>query len=59
MVILTHPEVNPLAVAKWLGIKPGLVTHYINGTRKPSKDCESEIYNEIKVIGESLAAIGS
>lgn len=23
------------------------------------KDCESKIYNEIKVIGESLAAIGS
>ena len=58
-LFLTHPEVNPLAVAKRLGINPGLMTHYINGTRKPSKDCESKIYNEIKVIGESLAAIGS
>ena len=56
-LFLTHPELNPSAVAKRIGISPFLMTQFVNGTRKPSKECESKIFNEIRIIAENLLAV--
>lgn len=56
-VFLTHPELNASAIARRVGISQSLMAQYINGTKKPSKDREESILNEIKVIGQELAAI--
>ena len=53
-VFLTHPELNASAVASRVGISQSLMAQYINGTKKPSKERESLIMNEVKAIGREL-----
>ncbi len=53
-VFLSHPELNASAVGRRLGISQSLIAQYINGTKKPSKEREQQILNEISVIGGEL-----
>lgn len=52
---LTHPEINASAIARRLGIHQSLFACYVNGTKKPSKERETQIQNEIKALGKELA----
>ena len=56
-VFLTHPELNASAIARRLGISQSLMAQYINGVKKPSKERERLILNEIKAIGKELVAM--
>ena len=56
-IFLSHPELNASAVARRIGISKSLMAQYINGMKKPSKDRERMILNEIKVIGRELASV--
>ena len=56
-VFLTHPELNASAIARRIGISQSLMAQYINGTKKPSKERENMILNEIKAIGKELMAV--
>lgn len=56
-VFLTHPELNASAVARRVGISQSLMAQYINGMKKPSKERESLILDEVKTIGRELVAI--
>lgn len=51
---LSHPEINASAIARRLGIQQSLFAAYINGTKKPSKERENLILNEIRTLGEEL-----
>ncbi len=53
-VFLSHPELNAAAVGRRLGISQSLMAQYINGTKKPSKERERVILNEIATIGREL-----
>ena len=53
-VFLSHPELNAAAVGRRLGISQSLMAQYINGTKKPSKEREHVILNEIATIGREL-----
>ncbi|MCI6249997.1 MAG: DUF2442 domain-containing protein [Bacteroidales bacterium] len=56
-IFLSHPELNPSAVARRIGISQSLMTQYINGMKKPSKEREHLILNEVQAIGKELAAM--
>ena len=56
-VFLSHPELNASAVARRIGISQSLMAQYINGLKKPSKEREQLIINEIKEIGKELATV--
>jgi hypothetical protein len=51
---LSHPEINASAIARRLGIQQSLFAAYINGTKKPSKEREELILNEIRALGAEL-----
>ena len=51
---LSHPEINASAIARRLGIHQSLFAAYINGTKKPSKEREDLIMNEIRTLGTEL-----
>ena len=51
---LSHPEIKASAIARRLGIQQSLFAAYINGTKKPSKERENLILNEIRALGEEL-----
>ena len=53
-VFLSHPELNAAAVGRRLGISQSFMTHYINGMKKPSKERERMIVNEVAAIGKEL-----
>lgn len=54
---LSHPEINASAIARRLGIQQSLFASYINGTKKPSKEREELIKNEIRSLGAELQNI--
>ena len=56
-VFLTHPELNASAVARRIGINQSLMAQYIRGIKKPSKERENMILDEVSKIGRELAAI--
>lgn len=56
-VFLSHPELNASAVGRRLGISQSLMAQYINGTKKPSKERERLIMNEIANIGKELQKV--
>lgn len=56
-VFLIHPELNASAVARRVGISQSLMAQYINGMKKPSKERETLILNEVKTIGKELLTI--
>lgn len=51
---LSHPEINASAIARRLGMQQSLFAAYINGTKKPSKEREELILNEIRALGAEL-----
>ena len=53
-IFLSHPELNASAVGRRLGISQSLMAQYINGTKKPSKERERLIMDEISNIGKEL-----
>ena len=56
-IFLSHPELNASAVARRIGISQSLMAQYINGTKKPSKEREALILNEVKSIGRELTSL--
>ena len=56
-LFLSHPELNASAVARRIGISQSLMMQYINGMKKPSKEREHLILNEVKAIGRELAIL--
>lgn len=55
---LTHKEINISEFSKLLGINASLLRNYINGFKKPSKERERFILNQIHKIGqEYLTAV--
>ena len=54
---LTHKEINVAEFAKKVGINASLLRNYINGFKKPSKEREEQILNEIHKIGEKYLAV--
>ena len=53
-IFLSHPELNASAVGRRLGISQSLMAQYINGTKKPSKERERLIMDEILNISREL-----
>ena len=51
---LSHPEINASAIARRLGIHQSLFACYVNGTKKPSKERENLIMNEVRALGIEL-----
>lgn len=56
-VFLSHPELNASAIARRIGISQSLMAQYINGTKKPSKERETTILNEVRSIGRELELV--
>lgn len=56
-IFMTHSELNASAIARRLGMAQSLLAQYISGTKKPSKDRESLILNEIRKVGAELTMI--
>ncbi len=56
-IFLSHPELNASAVGRRLGISQSLMAQYINGTKKPSKERERLIMDEILQISQELQRI--
>ena len=56
-IFLSHPELNASAVGRRLGISQSLMAQYINGTKKPSKERERLIMDEILLISQELQRI--
>lgn len=54
---LTHPEINVGQFALKVGINAGLLRNYINGFKKPSKDREAQILQQIHELGQELVAV--
>ena len=57
LIFLSHPELNASAVGRRLGISQSLMAQYINGTKKPSKERERLIMDEIILISQELQSI--
>ena len=55
-VFLSHPELNAAAIGRRLGISQSLMSQYINGTKKPSREREQLILNEVAAVGAELQA---
>ena len=56
-LFIAHPELNVSALARRMGITQSLMAQYINGVKKPSKERERLILNEVKAIGKELVAM--
>ena len=56
-IFLSHPELIASAVGRRLGISQSLMAQYINGTKKPSKERERLIMDEIILISQELQRI--
>lgn len=54
LLFLSHPELNAIAIGRRLGINQGLMTQYVNGTKKPSKEQEKQIMQEIRSMASEL-----
>ncbi len=56
-IFMSHPELNASAIARRLGMTQSLLAQYISGTKKPSKEREAMIVNELHKIGVELQTI--
>ncbi len=54
LLFLSHPELNAIEIGKRLGISRGVMTQYVNGTKKPSLECEHKIIQEIRSVAGEL-----
>lgn len=53
---LTHKEINISEFARLIGMNATLLRNYINGFKKPSKERERQILEQIHKIGAEFAA---
>lgn len=56
-IFMSHSELNASAIARRLGMSQSLLAQYISGSKKPSKDREALILDEIRKVGAELQAI--
>ena len=56
-IFMSHPELNASAIARRLGMAQSLLAQYISGAKKPSKERESLIVDEIRKIGAELQSV--
>ena len=56
-IFISHPELNASAVARRMGISQSLMSQYISGIQKTSRQREALIVNTIKDIGKELTMI--
>lgn len=56
-LLLSLPELNLSALARRLNIQQSLLAAYKNGTKKPSKERETIIVEEIHKIGRELQSV--
>lgn len=54
---LTHREINVAEFAKLAGINASLLRNYINGFKKPSKERENQILEQIHKLSEEYANV--
>lgn len=54
LMFLSHPELDAAAIGKRLGISRDLMMQYVNGTKKPSKEREPQIMQEIQNVANEL-----
>lgn len=54
-LFLSFPEINVSAVARRLGISQSLMAQYVSGMKKPSKEREEAIVNELRALGAALS----
>ncbi len=54
---LTHKELNIAEFAKLIGINPTLLRNYIHGFKKPSKERECQILEQIHKIGAEFTLV--
>lgn len=54
---LTHREINVSEFAKLAGINAALLRNYINGFKKPSKERERQILEQIHALGKEYAEV--
>lgn len=57
LLFLSHPELNAAAIGRRLGISQSLMAQYINGTKKPSKERETLIMQEVGKLANELQAL--
>lgn len=56
-IFMSHPELNASAIARRLGMAQSLLAQYISGSKKPSKEREEAILNELRAVGSELQSI--
>ena len=54
---LSHPEINIAEFARLIGMNPSLLRNYINGFKKPSKEREQMIIENVNNIGKEYMAL--
>ena len=54
---LTHKEINVSEFARLIGIHAALLRNYINGFKKPSKEREGQILEQIHKIGAEFMEV--
>ena len=54
---LTHTEINVSEFARLIGINAALLRNYINGFKKPSKEREGQILEQIHKIGAEFMEV--
>ena len=54
---LTHKEINVSEFARLIGINAALLRNYINGFKKPSKEREGQILDQIHKIGAEFMEV--
>lgn len=54
---LTHKEINVAEFAKLMGMNAALLRNYISGFKKPSKEREEQILEQIHKTGAEFTAI--
>lgn len=54
---LTHKEINVSEFARMTGINAALLRNYINGFKKPSKEREEQILEQIHKIGAEFMEV--
>ena len=54
---LTHKELNIDELARRSDISPSMLNQYINGLKKPSKECELKIMSQLHSIGKEYSNI--
>ena len=54
---LTHPDINIASFAEKAGIHAGLLRDYINGFKKPLKECEQKLLQQIHQLEKELTDV--